>query len=569
MFSPCWRIFGIIATSLSALVLADAAANGNKTHLNPTIPGWHSDPSCVFVPEWDDTFFCVTSTFLVTPAIPVHASKDLVNWRLASHALTRETQWPHFNTTGQNEGIFAITLRFHQGTFYAITFFVSDGSNPLPPGLLFKTTDPFDDAAWSDPVLFRPGNIDPDLFWDDDNVPYMTCAESFISTIDLDTGALGPVTQLWNGTGDRNPEGPHVYKKDGWYYLLIAEGGTEVNHTVTMARSRTLTGTYVGFEGNPVLTNKNTGQYFQTVGHADLFKDGTGHWWASALATRSGPEWVNYPMGREMVVTPATWEEGQFPVISPVRGSESAWALPVSKNVRGRGPIYGTPDVFDFAPGTALPTNLLFWRWPNLSSFTISPPGHPNTLRISPSPDISSGVDPISFIARLQTDTLFEYSVDVSFAPTQLDEEAGITVFLTQLQHIDLGIVQVVDKLNHGMLQLRLRTTGGGNFGAAPPAVVHPIPNSWRAAPITLAVRADNDTHYTFSASSNSGLGRIVLGALPATIVSGGTGPFTGTLLGAYATANNGTGTTPAFISSWRYTGIAQKIDNHTFVPSW
>ncbi|KAJ7469966.1 xylosidase : arabinofuranosidase [Mycena galericulata] len=533
-----------------------SAAAANKTHLNPTIPGWHSDPSCIFVPEWDDTFFCATSTFLVTPGMPIHASKDLVHWRLASHALNRQTQWPHYNTTGQNDGIFAVTLRFHDGFFYAITFFVSDGSNPLPPGLLFKTSDPFDDAAWSNPVLFQPPSIDPDLFWDDDGVSYMTAAESIISTIDLETGALGPATQLWNGTGERNPEGPHIYKKDGWYYLLIAEGGTEVNHTVTMARSRSITGTYIGFEGNPVLTNKHTDEYFQTVGHADLFHDAAGNWWA-----------------REMVITPATWAEGEFPVISPVRGNESAWALPVSTDVRGVGPIYGTPDVFDFTPGSAIPSNLLFWRWPDLDSFTVSPPGHPNTLRILPSPDISTtSADPISLIARLQTDTLFEFSIDVAFAPTDLNEEAGATVFLTQVQHIDLGIVLLVDSAKGPATpHLRLRTDGGGNLGTAPPPpVIHSIPSSWHG-PITLTIRANNDTHYTFSATPQGGTAHntVVLGSLPATILSGGTGPFTGALVGAYATANNGTGNTPVYISRWRYTGIAQQIDNSTFVPSW
>ncbi|KAJ7019238.1 xylosidase : arabinofuranosidase [Mycena alexandri] len=532
---------------LGALAAALIAAAANNTHLNPTIPGWHSDPSCIFVPEWDDTFFCATSTFLVTPGMPVHASKDLVHWRLASHALNRQTQWPHYNTTGQNDGIFAITLRFHDGVFYAITFFVSDGSNPLPPGLLFKTTNPFDDAAWGDPVLFQPPNIDPDLFFDDDGVPYMTAAQSIISTIDLETGALGPAIQLWNGTGERNPEGPHIYKKDGWYYLLIAEGGTEVNHTVTMARSRNITGTYIGFEGNPVLTNKHTDEYFQTVGHADIFQDATGDWWVSALATRSGPEWINYPMGREMVITPATWAEGEFPVMSPVRGNESAWKLPV-----------------------AIPSNLLFWRWPDANSFTVSSPGHPNTLRIRPSPDISSGINPISLITRLQTDTLFEFSIDVSFEPTDLNEEAGATVFLTQAQHIDLGVVLLSDNASTPSTpHLRLRTTGGGNLGTPPPPpVIHSIP-TWRG-PITLTIRANNDTHYTFSATPQGSTAHddVVLGSLPATIVSGGTGPFTGALVGAYATANNGTGTTPAYISRWRYTGIAQQIDNNTFVPS-
>jgi hypothetical protein len=236
-------------------------------------------------------------------------------------------------------------------------------------------------------------------------------------------------------------------------------------------------------------------------------------------------------MGREMVVTPVTWAEGEFPVVSPVRGAESAWALPVSKNVRGTGSIYGTPDVFNFAPGSALPSNLVFWRWPNVDSFAVSPAGHPNTLRIQPSPDVTIG-DPISVIMRLQTDTLFEFSVDVAFAPTALNEEAGTTVFLTQAQHLDLGIVLLSDSANAPATpHLRLRTNGGGNlFTAPPPPVIQSIPASWRG-PITLTIRANNDTHYTFSATPHGGSGGdpVVLGALPTVIVSAGTGLFTGT----------------------------------------
>ncbi|KAJ7825835.1 xylosidase : arabinofuranosidase [Mycena olivaceomarginata] len=477
-----------------APLIADHTASGTlPTSVQPPYSGTgrgnSCDPSCVFVPEWDDTFFCATSTFLVTPAMPIHASKDL---------------WPHFNTTGQGGGIFAITLRFHEGVFYAITFFVADGSDTLPPGLLFKTTDPFDNAAWSDPVLFQAPNIDPRPLLGRRRHPVYDDPRKASSPQSTWTRACWvPATQLWNGTGNTNPEGPHIYKKDGWYYLLIAEGGTALGH-------ENITGTYIGFAGNPVLTNKNTDEYFQTVGHADLFQDAAGNWWMCALATRSGPEFTNYPMGREMVVTPAT----------------SAWALPVSKDVRGTGPIYGTPDVFDFAPGSALPSNLLFWRWPN-----------PRLLH-RPCADISSSNGPISVITRLQTDTLFEFSIDVAFAPTALNAEAGATLFLDQVQHLDLGIILLADSAGAPATpHLRLRTTGGGNLSTLPPPpVIHSIPR--------LLARPHHPRHPRKTTTRTT-----------PTIVSGGAGQFIGAALGAYVTANNGTGTTPAYISRWRYTG--------------
>lgn len=160
--------------------------------------------------------------------------------------------------------------------------------------LLFTTSDPHTDSFWSDGLkLANPQKtIDPDLFWDDDGTAYMASGWGGIylstislSTISLSTGATSPVTRIWNGTGGSNPEGPHIYKKDGLYYLVIAEGGSGANHAVTIARSASIFGPYESYAGNPILTNRGTEEYFQTVGHADLFQDKEGEWWGAALAT--------------------------------------------------------------------------------------------------------------------------------------------------------------------------------------------------------------------------------------------------------------------------------------------
>lgn len=162
-----------------------------------------------------------------------------------------------------------------------------------------------------------------------------------------------------------------VYKKDGWYYLMIAEGGTELDHAITIARARRITGPYEGYENNPILTNRGTDEYFQTVGHGDLFQDADGNWWGACLATRSGPEWEVYPMGREAVLFPVTWEEGEWPILSPVRGEMSGpLPLPADRDtVPGDGPFVSDPDVYDFAEGTAIPRNLVYWRVPRDGAF--------------------------------------------------------------------------------------------------------------------------------------------------------------------------------------------------------
>src|SRR5690606_14319025 len=116
----------------------------------------------------------------------------------------------------------------------------------------FRTTDPFDDDAWSDPLLFSPEAIDPDLFWDDDGKVYAATQGIILQELDLETGELSqPPIEIWTGTGGVWPEGPHIYKRDGYYYLLIAEGGTATDHAITIARSENIDGPYEAYENNP------------------------------------------------------------------------------------------------------------------------------------------------------------------------------------------------------------------------------------------------------------------------------------------------------------------------------
>lgn len=417
--------------------------------------------------------------------------------------------------------------------------------------LIFTSKDPFNNEAWSDPLVFPLGDIDPSLFWDDDGQVYLQFAGIRQQTIDLATGDLGPVSYIWNGSINYIPEGPHMFKRNGYYYLLIGEGGTELGHRASIARSKNIWGPYEGDPNNPLLSNQNTSEYFQTVGHADLFQDGSGNWWASALATRSGPAWLNYPMGRETVLTPVTWESkpDAWPIASPVRGEMSGWPFPPSsRSVKGSGPFVEDPDVVDFAPGSKMPANFVYWRFPPEGAFEVSSPGHPYTLRLRPSQanlTSSAALSPtpkLSLIMREQTDTLFSYSVDVvSFKPKKQEEEVGVTVFCTQTQHIDLGIVLLPsnssESAKHAAMepQLRFRVTSlTGNFNGTVPIVTKPIPHVWLNEPIRLQIDAVNDTHYSlFAASSKDASRKIYMGTAPATLLSGGDGRFTGTRLHA------------------------------------
>ncbi|KAF4458242.1 xylosidase arabinosidase [Fusarium albosuccineum] len=559
-----WLIFPLVVYG-SALYQRKP---NDRTYTNPVLPGWHSDPSCI---HKDGLFFCVTSTFISFPGLPVYVSRDLLNWRLISHVWNRESQLPgiSWKTPGQQDGMYAPTIRYHKGTYYVICEYLGVGDII---GVIFKTTDPFDEASWSDPVLFKPTHIDPDLFWDDDGKVYAATHGITLQEIDLDTGKLSPELNIWNGTGGVWPEGPHIYKKDGYYYLMIAEGGTADDHSITIARARKITGPYEANEDNPILTNRGTSEYFQTVGHGDLFQDGEGNWWGLCLATRSGSG-VS-PMGREAVLFNGTWEKGQWPVLQPVRGRMPGGLLPKpSRKVPGNGPFNDDPDGFDFTKTKSMPPHLVHHRVPRDGTFTFSHKG----LQIVPSRNnvtgkpLSedaielSGQRGLAFVGRRQTHTLFKFSVDIDADLKRDGQEAGITVFRTQLDHIDLGIARLDSKL-----VFRFRAEGARNV---PATKIVPVPKGWEKDTIRLQIETANQTHYNLEALSVRSQRKLLIGTASASLVSGGgAGQFVGSLLGAYATCNGqGSGLDcpkggNTYVKRWRYKPVAQEIDKGVFV---
>ncbi|KAF3762049.1 family 43 glycoside hydrolase [Cryphonectria parasitica EP155] len=588
----------LITTVLRSLVVAilPYVVHGtNSTFYNPILPGFHPDPSCTFVPEWNETFFCASSSFNAFPGIPVHASKDLQNWKLIGNVLNREEQLPTLAyTNSSTSGIWAPTIRYNNGTFWLVTTLVFDDTRPANDSsrwdnIIFKSTNPYDPSSWSNAVHFPFFGYDTSPFWDEDGASYIVGSHYWkiyealeLATVNLDTGEVGDWQILWNGTGSSAPEGPHLYAKDGRYYLLDAEGGTGLGHMVNMARSRNLTGPYEGAPANPLLTAANTTSYFQTVGHADLFQDAQGNWRGVALSTRSGPSFVNYPMGRETVMTAVTWEEDEFPVWTNISGKMSVWELPpVDKDIPGPGPFISEGDDYQFPPGSSIPAHFTYWRYPNTSSFTISPPeDHPNTLKLLPSTlnltalngNYAAGGQ--TFIGRRQQETLFTYRVTLDYQPTALDEEAGVTAFLTQNHHLDLSLALLpanqstqafpgtnttnttTNTTTALIPQIRYR---GISTKTVPDPIVAPLPSEWVGRPLTFEIKAANMTHFSFSvgpAGAESEMQTVLYAANSA--LSYG---FTGTFVGVYATNNGGSGTTPAYFSDWKYIPQGQYIN--------
>ncbi|KAF2733436.1 xylosidase : arab-like proteininofuranosidase [Polyplosphaeria fusca] len=558
-----------------ALVPSLVAGQFLTQFFNPVIPGFHPDPSCIYVSE-DENFYCASSSFSAFPGIPIHASQDLTSWRLVGHALNRPSQLPDLAiANGSTSGIWAPTLRRHNGTYYLVTTLVHDKRAPDDPtrwdNIIFQTVDLWNSSAWSDAIHFPFEGYDTSPWWDGDGTSYIVGSHAHrvepgihLAKVDLDKGVVQEDwTNLWNGTGGLAPEGPHIYAKDGYHYLLIAEGGTGLGHMQTIARSKKLYGPYEVNPANPILTNANTTEYFQTVGHADLFQDAKGNWWGVALATRSGPEYVNYPMGRETVLTNVTWDNGSWPIFqNPIQGTMRGWQLPkIVQNLPGDGPFVTEGDVnIQFPPGSSMPPHFVHWRLPNEASYAISPPERPNTLRLKPSVLNLTGLDGNSggpggqtFVGRRQVDTLFTYSVTMDFHPTAADEEeAGVTLFLTQNHHARLGIV---GRQNSTEPHFRFEAISSV---PVPEGFTMPMPTAWQnSTTLRMQIQTANTTHFSFAAAP-VGRDLVVVAYVPAAAVSWG---FTGTLVGVYATGNGGDASTMAYVRDWDYRGWGQVRD--------
>ncbi len=352
---------------------------------NPIIPGYNPDPSICRV---GDDFYLVNSTFEFFPGVPIYHSKNLVNWELHGYCLTRRSQL-ELEGCRNSGGIYAPTIRYHKGRFYMITTNVTDKGN------FIVYTDDID-KEWSEPAWVDQGGIDPSLFWDDDDRCYY-CSTGNIDgvrgivafEINPDTGdILSEKHLISEGCGGQCAEGPHIYKKDGWYYLMIAEGGTEYAHRETIQRSESIWGPYDACPHNPIISHKEYKKSeIQATGHADLVEDADGNWWLVFLGIRRFSHALLHNLGRETYLAPVKWEDG-WPVVgyngngtielvmdAPLPGLDSEESR---KNIKiddasGKPMLYADHSVnIDFTEDK-LDKRLQFTRNPDMSHYQYNP----------------------------------------------------------------------------------------------------------------------------------------------------------------------------------------------------
>ncbi|MEM7625151.1 MAG: glycoside hydrolase family 43 protein [Planctomycetota bacterium] len=292
----------------------------SKTIDNPILSGFNPDPSILRV---GDDFYIATSTFEWFPGVQVHHSRDLVNWRLLTRPLDRVSQLD-MRGIGNSCGVWAPCLSYDEDAqrFYLIyTIVRSRGHFKDTPN--FLVTAESIHGPWSEPTYLNASGFDPSLFHDDDGRKWLVnmvwdprggvhpFAGILLQEYNAAAGRLvGPVKNIFQGTALQLVEGPHLYKRSGWYYLLTAEGGTMHEHAVTLARSRSIDGPYEVHPQNPVLTADGHDELeLRKAGHASLVETQDGRWYMAHLCGRPVPPSGRCILGRETALQEVRWDD--------------------------------------------------------------------------------------------------------------------------------------------------------------------------------------------------------------------------------------------------------------------
>jgi xylan 1,4-beta-xylosidase len=287
--------------------------------MNPILPGFNPDPSIVRVA---DDYYIATSTFEWFPGVQIHHSKDLKNWKLITHPLTRKSQLDMLGNPDSG-GVWAPCLSYHDGTFYLIYTDVKSHKTVFKDTHNYLVTATDIMGPWSEPIYLNSSGFDPSLFHDDDGKKWLVNMvwdhrkgkNSFGGTLiqeysEEEKKLVGPIRNIFKGTELGLTEGPHIYKKDGYYYLLTAEGGTRLEHAATMARSKSLFGPYEVDPVNPILTSyKKPELALQKAGHASLVETQDGDWYMVHLCGRPLKPSLRCNLGRETAIQRCEWTE--------------------------------------------------------------------------------------------------------------------------------------------------------------------------------------------------------------------------------------------------------------------
>jgi xylan 1,4-beta-xylosidase len=517
------------------------------TYRNPVLAGFYPDPSITRV---GDTYYLVNSTFTYFPGIPVFESHDLVHWRQIGNVFERPGEFV-FDRLSVSRGMFAPTIRHHGGLFYVVCTAVDSGGN-----FLSVARNPA--GPWSDPIplLNLEGGIDPSLFFDTDGKAYLLNnglpiggpryeghRAIWIQALDLASRKLvGPRKVLIDGGIDisKQPvwiEGPHLYRHQGWYYLMAAEGGTSTQHSEVILRARSPWGPFKPYAGNPILTQRDLPpdrpNAIANAGHADLVEATDGSWWAVFLASRTY-EGVHYNTGRETYMLPVTWRDG-WPIILPA-GREIPYVVQAPKpppppdppgRVTDDEPLTGNFTWRDDFNAHALQPQWLTVRVPKQPWADLT--GRAGWLTIHALRTPLESLENMSFLGRRQQHLAFDASTELE-VPATPGMSVGLVAFQNENYWYFLGV-----RRNKAAapkpLQLFLEKRGGKQTQIVAQTDIGASPH------LKLKIAADSRTYSFYFDADGSGwkpLEENDDGSILSTDVAGG---FVGAFVGPYARA--------------------------------
>ena len=510
---------------------------------NPILQGCYPDPS---ITRKGDDYYLVTSTFAMFPGVPIFHSKDLVNWTQIGHVLDRKSQLK-VQDTGISAGIYAPSIKYNANneTFYMITTqFAGDINN-----MVVKTKDPF--QGWSEVYKLKFNGIDPSLFFDDNGKAYVVHNDAPDRGKELYNGHR--VIKIWEydvendqviaGTDkiivdggvdiSRKPiwiEAPHIYKKNGIYYLMCAEGGTGDWHSEVIFTSENPMGPYVPAPNNPILSqrylNSNRANKVDWAGHADLVEGTDGKHYGVFLAIRPNEKGL-VNTGRETFILPVDWS-GKYPVFeNGLVPMEPKLKMPKGvENKTGTEGFFPNGN-FTFTDNFTAPK--LDYRWigmrgPREDFITTSK----NGLSIKPFAVSIKAVAPVSALFQRQQHQHFTATTTMKFTPKSENELAGLTCYQSERFNYVFGITKK-DKDFYILLE---KTEKGQSKIIASAKIDVKMP-------VQLQVTAKGDEYkfnYSVDGVNFTNLGGTVSGDILSTNVAGG---FTGSLIGLYATSAN------------------------------
>jgi alpha-N-arabinofuranosidase len=504
---------------------------------NPLLSGFYPDPS---ICRKGGEYYLATSSFAYYPGIPIFHSTDLVSWRQIGHALNRPSQ---LNLAGKrlSGGLYAPALTYneHNDTFYLINTNVDSVGN-----FIVTTKNPLENS-WSELIpLPDVGGIDPSLFFDDDGKGYIVHNDTppgkpqwdghraiWMHRFDAAVGATtGNPVVVVNGGVDTaaHPvwiEAPHLYKVNGYYYLMCAEGGTGANHSEVIFRADSVWGPYVPWDKNPILTQRDLPEGrpnpVTNAGHADLIQTPEGDWYAVFLACRPYKDNL-FNTGRETFMLPVAWQDG-YPVILP-KGEAVPYVAglhrPVKKPVES--PCQGNFVWRDDFNSSALANEWIFIRTPQTKWWTIGEAG----LTLYPNGQNIRELANPAFIGRRQQHLEFEASTEVSYCPSKAGSVAGLVCYQRETHHFVFGKTMNSDGKTCIALDREQNATVRIAEAEVPPDAIH--------RPVCLKV-AGSGGRYAFYASYDGIAWDTIAANVDATHLSTEVaGGFTGVALGMY-----------------------------------